>query len=77
MARVNKSHKKTLDSLKQINPNAAGIDIGADSHWVSVSSNKEEQNVREFKCYTPDLYALADWLAQCEIETVVMESTGV
>ncbi len=77
MAKSKKSHQKTLDSLKQINPNAAGIDIGADSHWVSVSSTKEEQNVREFKCYTPDLYALADWLAQCEIETVVMESTGV
>ena len=77
MARSKKSHKKALDSLKQINSNAAGIDIGADSHWVSVSSDRDEQNVREFKCYTPDLYALADWLTQCEVETVVMESTGV
>ena len=24
-----------------------------------------------------DLYCLADWLAQCGVETVVMESTGV
>ena len=52
--------KKTLDSLKPINLNAAGIDIGADSHWVSVPPTKEEENVREFKCYIPDLYAVAD-----------------
>ena len=77
MAKSKKSQTKALDSLQQINQNAAGIDIGADSHWVSVSPDRDEQNVREFKCYTPDLYALADWLTQCEVETVVMESTGV
>lgn len=69
--------KKSQDSLKPINLKAAGIDIGAESHWVCVPAKKEEQNVREFKCYTPDLYALADWLSKCEVETVVMESTGV
>ncbi len=77
MAKSKKGQKKALDSLKQIEQNAAGIDIGADSHWVSVSPDRDEQNVREFKCYTPDLYALADWLSQCEVATVVMESTGV
>ena len=77
MAKSKKGQKKALDSLKPINLNAAGIDIGADSHWVCLASTKDEQNVREFKCYTPDLYALADWLTKCEIETVVMESTGV
>ena len=77
MAKSKKKKQKSLDSLKLINLNAAGIDIGADSHWVSVPPTQEEQNVREFKCYTPDLYALADWLQECEVETVVMESTGV
>ncbi|MDJ0692664.1 MAG: IS110 family transposase [Xenococcaceae cyanobacterium MO_188.B32] len=71
------SKKKSLDSLKPINLNAAGIDIGADSHWVSVPPDRDEQNVREFRCYTTDIYALADWLKQCQVETVVMESTGV
>lgn len=28
-------------------------------------------------CFTADLYAMADWLKQCGIETVAMESTGV
>nr|WP_081942704.1 IS110 family transposase [Myxosarcina sp. GI1] len=60
-----------------MNLNAAGIDIGADSHWVSVPADRDEQPVREFKCYTLNLYALADWLKQCQVETVVMESTGV
>ena len=33
--------------------------------------------MREFEAFTADLYRLADWLAQCRVETVVMESTGV
>ena len=28
-------------------------------------------------CFTAELYAMADWLKQCRIETVAMESTGV
>ena len=71
------SKKKSLDSLKPINLNAAGIDIGADSHWVSLPADRDEQPVGEFKCYTPNLYALAYQLKQCQVETVVMESTGV
>lgn len=60
-----------------MNSNAAGIDIGATSHWVSVPPDRDSQPVREFRCFTPELYALADWLHKCKIETVVMESTGV
>jgi transposase len=33
--------------------------------------------VQRFGAFTADLYALAAWLRQCQIETVVMESTGV
>jgi hypothetical protein len=36
------SKKKSLNSLKPINLNAAGIDIGADSHWVSVPADRED-----------------------------------
>lgn len=60
-----------------INPNAAGIDIGADSHWVSVPPERDPQPVRRFGCFTSDLYALANWLKDCGVETVAMESTGV
>jgi len=64
-------------NLPLINPNAAGIDIGADRHWVSVPVGRDSENVRSFACFTADLYTMADWLHQCGIETVAMESTGV
>ncbi len=64
-------------NLSQINLNAAGIDIGADKHWVSVPAGRDGENVRSFACFTSDLYAMADWLKQCGIKTVAMESTGV
>ena len=58
-------------------PNAAGIDIGSASHYVAVPADRDEQPVREFKSFTEDLLAMADWLSACGIDTVVMESTGV
>jgi transposase len=42
-----------------------------------VPAHRDETPVREFRSLTPDLAALADWLAGCGVETVVMESTGV
>jgi transposase len=56
--------------------NAAGIDVGAAFHGVAVPSDRDEQPVQRFGALTADLYALAEWLRQCQIETV-MESTGV
>lgn len=58
-------------------PNAAGIDVGAASHFVAVPPDRTDQPVREFKSFTEDLEALASWLSQCGIDTVAMESTGV
>ena len=63
--------------LSQLNLNAAGIDVGATSHYVAVPADRTEQPVQEFEAFTAGLYRLADWLAECGVETVVMESTGV
>ena len=65
--------------LKQINLNAVGIDIGSEEHWAAVppGRDREGQDVRRFEAFSGSLCALADWLKQCEIETVAMESTGV
>ncbi len=63
--------------LKRINLHAAGIDIGATSHFVAVPPGRDEATVREFPAFTADLERLADWLEQCHITTVAMESTGV
>ena len=65
--------------LKRVNLDAAGIDIGAEEHWVAVPPGRdtEGQDVRRFGAFTGELCALADWLKQCGIQTLAMESTGV
>ena len=63
--------------LQHININAAGIDIGAEQHMVAVPEGRDEESVREFGAFTADLTAIADWLGQCGVKTVAMESTGV
>ena len=75
-----KPRKKTIplpSHLEHINIMAAGIDIGSESHFVAVPEGCDEQSVREFKSFTPDLYELCNWLKKCDIKTVAMESTGV
>jgi len=57
-----------------INPNAAGIDIGSRSHFVAVG--QEESETKEFDVFARDNEILADWLEECDIETVALESTG-
>jgi transposase len=63
--------------LEHINLWAAGIDVGATSHFVAVPEGSDKITVREFKSFTTELNALADWLKYCGIKTVAMESTGV
>ena len=73
-----RSRKPQLpEELSRVNLNTAGIDVGASSHFVAVPTDRAEPQVREFAAFTADLYRLADWLSDCEIESVVMESTGV
>ena len=76
-SRKGRSSRARSAQLEQLNLHAAGIDVGADAHWVAVPKDRDEQPVRCFGAFTADLYALAEWLRQCQIETVVMESTGV
>ena len=60
-----------------VHPDAAGIDIGSDRHWVAVPPDRDEQPVRSFRSFMRDLHAVARWLRDCGIRTVAMESTGV
>lgn len=66
-----------LESLKQLNLNSAGLDVGAAEIYACVPEGRASQSVRVFPTFTVDLYALAEWLAQCGVTTVAMESTGV
>lgn len=68
---------KTTASLPVLTPHAAGIDIGAAEIFVAVAEDVDPQPVRRFPTFTQDLQALADWLVQCDVRTVAMESTGV
>ncbi len=63
--------------LEHINQWAAGIDVGSTSHFVAVPEGCDEKTVREFSSFTTGLNELADWIIQCGITTVAMESTGV
>ena len=63
--------------LTPYDPQAAAIDVGATSHWVAVPPEKCAESVREFGVFTADLYAIADWLKQCGVKRVALESTGV
>jgi transposase len=75
MTRKRIQNKKV--ELPIMNPDAAGIDIGATEIYVAVPPDRDPEPVRMFESFTQDLNALADWLEQCRVRTVAMESTGV
>jgi transposase len=80
--KVNKKSRKTKKSLadqklEMINPNAAGIDVASEEMWVCVPADRAEFNVRKFGAFTCDLYEIADWLKDCGVTSVAMESTGI
>ena len=71
-----KGHRRR-SKLTITNPDAAGIDIGAQVHYVAVPEDRAEVSVRSFGAYTAQLDELVQWLKDCGIKTVAMESTGV
>lgn len=76
-ARKQNQRPIAINSLDQINLNAAGIDIGAEEIWVCVPAERDAAPIRRFETFTDDLHQVADWLLRCEITTVAMESTGI
>jgi transposase len=84
-----KKPKKVVSDDWQIkHPHAAGIDVHSREHWVAVPVSSAPAppkghpvnlpaHVRMFGTCTADLELLADWLTECGITTVAMESTGV
>jgi transposase len=66
-----------LEDRPVLEPNAAGIDVGAREMFVAVPPGRDENPVRVFATFTEDLEELADWLGRCGVTTVALESTGV
>src|SRR6266700_5864010 len=77
MAHTGKKTKPTSEDMPLVHPHAAGIDVGAEEHWVCVPADRDSQPIQQFGAFTCALHRLADWLTTCRITTVVMESTGV
>jgi hypothetical protein len=62
-------------SLEVIHPDAAGIDIGNESHYVAVPPTRDSQPVRRFGCTTAELKEMAVWLKQWNTWTEERSST--
>lgn len=69
--------QSSIHPLPTLHPHAAGIDIGAREIYVAVPPGACARPVRAFPTFTEDLHALRDWLRECGVTTVAMESTGV
>lgn len=65
------------DNRPIVEPDAAGVDVGAREMYVAIPADRDAEPVRVFGTFTEDLEALADWLVDRGITTVAMESTGV
>ena len=79
---MRKNGKKTTaiqfsSGLQQLRKDAVGMDIGAREIWVDVGMENDPEPVRRFETFTADLNRMAEWLIDCGIKSVVMESTGV
>ena len=60
-----------------VHPDAAGLDVGATAVYAAVRAERDPDPIRNFSTFTGDLHALANWLKECQVTTVAMESTGV
>lgn len=69
--------KSTTVEMQIVNPNAAGIDIGSKEHYVAVAPYLCDEPVKSFGSFTEDLHAIVNWLKECNVTTIAMESTGV
>lgn len=64
-------------TLPILNPDTAGIDVGATELYVAVPPDRDPQSIQVFPTFTDDLHALARWLQACGVRSVAMEATGV
>jgi transposase len=76
-ARRRKAKKAKQVTLPVIQPDTAGIDIGATEIFVAVSPESDGEPVRSFGSFTSDLNAIGEWLQSLNIRRAAMESTGV
>src|SRR6202162_2690575 len=73
------SGRKNVDwkVLDIMHPDAAGIDVGGNEHWVAVSPDRDAEPVRRCGCFTAGLREMARLLTEKGVRSVAMQSTGV
>jgi transposase len=70
--------QQRANDLKVIRTDVAGIDVGAEELYVCAPGPEEGlTQVMVFGSTTPELMKMAEWLKQCKVQSVAMESTGV
>jgi transposase len=72
-----KTKSKALKPIHDPQPDAAGIDIGANEIWVAVPPDRSQDSVKRFGAFTRDLQAIVQWLLDCGVRSAAMEATGV
>ncbi len=72
-----KTKSELSKAIRECEPNAAGIDLGAEEIWVAVPADRDANAVRRFEAFTRDLVAIVQWLVGCGVRSVAMEATGV
>jgi hypothetical protein len=71
MKRNNKSQQAKTQppssaGLPKIRPMAAGIDVGSQHHYVCAPAPQGGTAMRVFGTTTPELLAIAEWLAEAQ-----------
>jgi transposase len=64
-------------TLEIVHANAAGIDVGKETHYVAVPPDRDAKPVQSFDSCTDGLQQMVVWLKKCRITTVALQSTGV
>jgi len=70
--------QQRANPLKVIRTDVAGIDVGSEELFVCAAGPEEGSlQTMIFGSTTPELMKMAEWLKQCKVQSVAMESTGV
>jgi transposase len=72
-------NRQIEELLEEVHLDAAGVDIGARAIVICVPKGRDPkgQQLRTFSTLMPQLREASEWMKQCGVSTVAMESTGV
>jgi transposase len=72
-----KTRLQAVTEPPTVRMDVAGIDLSPEEIYVGVDARVAEPPVRCFGSVTQELRRIADWLQECGVRSVAMESTGV